>query len=89
MKKYIFPNLVAEMKDQHRKIRSVAAQIGIRNETLSNKLQGKTQFTLAEMKALQEVFGNCPLDYLFAQEGEDVTAKYCKFFVNGICMEGR
>ena len=34
---------------------------------MQNKLSGKTQFTLNEMRAIQRVFENCSLDYLFTE----------------------
>ena len=81
-----FPHMRQAMKEQSRKIGELADQIGMQRGTLSHKMQGKTQFTLAEMKTLQQVLGGYPLDYLFEEEGEDTSEKYCKFFMNGVCQ---
>ena len=45
-----------------------AAEIGIAEKTLSNKMQGRGDFTLPEMRALQKLAGGKPLDELFSEK---------------------
>ena len=71
-----FPHMQQAMEEQGRRIGELAEQ----------KMQGRTQFTLEEMRTLQRVLGGYPLDYLFEEEGEDESEKYCKFFMNGVCQ---
>lgn len=66
----IFPNLMIELKRNHYSQQGLAKYIGISNSSMQNKLRGRTQFTLREMRAIQEVFQNCSLDYLFTEYGE-------------------
>ena len=47
----------------------LAERIGISHSSLQNKLQGRTQFTLKEMRDIQAVFADCSLDYLFSEYG--------------------
>lgn len=81
-----FPHMRQTMEEQSRRIGELADQIGMERSTLRKKMQGRTQFTLAEMRTLQKVLGGYPLDYLFEKEGEDASGKYCKFFMNGVCQ---
>lgn len=37
--------------------------------TMSRKLNGKRDFKLSEMRAIQRVFPDCTLDYLFREYG--------------------
>ncbi len=81
-----FPHMQQAMEEQGRRIGELAEQIGMQRSTLRHKMQGRTQFTLEEMRTLQRVLGGYPLDYLFEEEGEDESEKYCKFFMNGVCQ---
>lgn len=66
----MFPNLTIELKRNHYSQQGLAKYIGISNTSMQNKLRGKTQFTLREMRAIQRVFQNCSLDYLFTEYEE-------------------
>ena len=63
----IFPNLMIELKRNHYSQQGLARYIGISPSSMQNKLKGRTQFTLQEMLAIQSVFRNCSLDYLFTE----------------------
>lgn len=63
----MFPNLLVELKQKHYSQRGLADYIGISESSMENKLRGRTQFTLREMRAIQAVFKNCSLDYLFTE----------------------
>ena len=63
----IFPNLMIELKRNHYSQHGLARYIGISPSSMQNKLKGRTQFTLQEMLAIQSVFRNCSLDYLFTE----------------------
>ncbi len=63
----IFPNLMIELKRNHYSQQGLARYIGISPSSMQNKLKGRTQFTLQEMLAIQSVFHNCSLDYLFTE----------------------
>ena len=66
----MFPNLTIELKRNHYSQQGLAKYIGISNTAMQSKLRGKTQFTLREMRAIQGVFQNCSLDYLFTEYEE-------------------
>lgn len=66
----IFPNLLIELKRNKYSQQGLARYIGISDSSMQNKLSGKTQFTLNEMRAIQSVFKNCSLDYLFTEYGK-------------------
>ena len=64
----MYDNLRAEMarKDLHQ--RELAESIGIAQQSLRNKLRGKCDFKLREMRGIQKNFPGCSLDYLFGEE---------------------
>ena len=68
--KATFPNLMIELKRNHYSQTGLAKYIGISDSSMNNKLRGKTQFTLQEMRAIQSAFPECSLDYLFTEYGE-------------------
>jgi DNA-binding XRE family transcriptional regulator len=53
------------MRLNHYSQKGLAAYIGISERAMSAKLNGRCQFTLAEMRKVQSAFPNCTLDYLF------------------------
>lgn len=59
----MFENLRAEMKRNNKTVEDVGKILDISTNTVSFKLNGKTQFTLHELWKLADAF-NCPLDYL-------------------------
>lgn len=58
-----------ELKRSKSTQQQLAERIGISHSSLQNKLQGRTQFTLKEMRDIQAVFADCSLDYLFSEYG--------------------
>lgn len=46
----MFPNLFIELKRSKSTQQQLAERIGISHSSLQNKLQGRTQFTLKEMR---------------------------------------
>ena len=65
----MFPTLFIELKRSKSTQQQLAERIGISHSSLQNKLQGRTQFTLKEMRDIQAVFADCSLDYLFSEYG--------------------
>lgn len=45
--------------------KELASKLGISEKTLGEKLKGKTDFRIGEMRVIQSIFQK-PLDYLFA-----------------------
>lgn len=68
----MFPNLLIELKKQHCTQQDLAQHIGISRATMQNKLTGRSQFTLREMKAIQGTLKGCTLDYLFTECSTEV-----------------
>lgn len=52
----MFFNLVAELKRHKYSQKGLAEYIGISGSSMNNKMNGRTQFTLREIKAIQKVF---------------------------------
>lgn len=66
----MYPNLYAEMAAHGRMSqKELASKLGISEKTLGEKLRGKTDFRIGEMRNIQMIF-NKPLDYLFADRAE-------------------
>lgn len=64
----MFPNIYREMAARDRMtIKQLAAHVGISATSMSNKLNGRTQFNLSEMSKIQALFRNYTLDELFKQ----------------------
>lgn len=63
----MYPNLEAELA-RKKLTNAICAKIcKISEKSFSNKRSGKTEFTLLEIKLLQEkLFPNCTFEYLFA-----------------------
>ncbi len=66
----MFPNLLIELKVNRYSQKGLAAFIGISERSLSKKLNGQNDFSLSEMRKIQEAFPNCTLDYLFMKYGQ-------------------
>lgn len=64
----MFFNLVAELKRHKYSQKGLAEYIGISENSMNNKMNGRTQFTLREIKAIQKVFDRCTLEYLFEEK---------------------
>lgn len=79
----MFPNLFIELKRSKSTQQQLAERIGISHSSLQNKLQGRTQFTLKEMRDIQAVFADCSLDYLF--QSTAASAVYHSFLFLPSC----
>ena len=51
----MFANLVVELKKHHYSQRGLAAYIGISESSMNDKMNGRTQFTMREAKAIQAI----------------------------------
>ncbi|WP_423218616.1 helix-turn-helix transcriptional regulator [Subdoligranulum variabile] len=56
-----------ELKKKGLSQKRLAKYLGITESSIQNKLHGKTQFSLKEMRAIQTVFKDYSLDYLFTE----------------------
>lgn len=69
----MFPNLDAEMARENKKQTDVAMILGISESTVSDKMNGKTDFKLKECKKIIfNFFPGFSIDYLFATKEEIV-----------------
>lgn len=64
----MYPNIYKEMAAHDRMtIKQLAAKLGISPNSLSNKLNGRSDFKLGEMSKMQNLFSGYTLDELFRQ----------------------
>lgn len=64
----MYDNLRAEMARNGITVKQLSQVLGVSLKTASNRLSGKTDFTLNEaLKINRELFPKCKLDYLFEQ----------------------
>ena len=62
----MYPNIYKEMAAHDRMtIKQLAAKLGISPNSLSNKLNGRSDFKLGEMSKMQNLFSGYTLDELF------------------------
>lgn len=67
----MFSNLRAELARHNIKSKDLAAALGVSEKTVSNKLYGRSEFTLSEINAISDLLPDCELSYLFQKsEGE-------------------
>lgn len=65
----MYPNLRAEMKRKGITLAWLADQLGITIGTLSQKLTGKSPFTLNEAKKIKEILElDIPIEILFKED---------------------
>ena len=65
----MFPNLTAELARYQITQLALSNRLGLSPKTLTHKLSGKTQVSLAEMRAIQKAIpsvSSLSLDYLFS-----------------------
>lgn len=63
----MFKNLKAELARNDKTYTDVAGVIAVNSKTITNKMAGKTEWTLKEMNLIKkEIFPECSIDYLFA-----------------------
>ena len=69
----MFNNLLAEMARNRLTGKDVSRTVGMEYGTWRNKMNGRTEFTLQEMKKIRsKVFPGLTLDYLFGgQEAQE------------------
>jgi plasmid maintenance system antidote protein VapI len=70
----MFPNLRAEMARIGIDGVKLASHLGCTPKTLSRKMTGKGEFTLAEIFKIQSVFPNHSIEYLFETNRKKHTA---------------
>lgn len=64
-----FTNLLVEMTRSQLTQKDLASKLGVRPETLSKKILGKTEFTLGEIRKIRDFINpELKLEYLFAIE---------------------
>lgn len=61
----MYPNLNAELARNNINLSELADLLKITRSTLSDKLNGKTDFKITECKMIQQQLPNATLDYLF------------------------
>ena len=66
----MFRNLSAELVRHGIKVKDLAEYIGVSPKTASNKLNGKSEFTLSEINKISSLFPTMEVAYLFATDGE-------------------
>jgi len=70
----MYPNLEAELKRRNIKRTDLAAHLGCAVTTISEKMQGNSDFTVKAAKKIKELLGgSLSLEYLFATD-EEATA---------------
>ena len=61
----MFSNLRAELTRHNIKSKDLAVALGVSEKTVSNKLYGRSEFTLSEINAISNLLPDCVLSYLF------------------------
>lgn len=64
----MYPNLIIEMRRQDISQKKMAAFLGMTEKTLSNKMTGRTDWTLGECRNAATVLGRDDIDELFKFE---------------------
>ena len=64
----VYSNLAAEMARNCMTMQDLAARAGITYKVMQNRLSGKTDFTLTEIKTIKGIFQDLAIEYLFARE---------------------
>ena len=67
-------NLKAEMARRDLKVKDLALLINMRPNTLRQKINGNTEFTVPEAFAISKVLDRLPVDYLFAKGEQDAQS---------------
>lgn len=62
----VFDGLNRKMAERHMKTRDLSMKTNIKERTLCNKIAMRNEFTLSEMRAIQNVLGGT-LDELFTK----------------------
>lgn len=71
-----YVNLRAEMARQGVTVKQLAKLLGVSLKTASNRLSGKTEFTLGEALAINnDLFPECELAYLFYRQAAAMPDK--------------
>lgn len=61
----MFRNLNAELCRCNIKTKELAHMLGVSIKTINNKMSGRSEFTLSEIKAIASLFPNVSITYLF------------------------
>lgn len=70
----MFNNLQAELARNRLNQTDIANALGISSKTVSNKMNGVSDFTLREIKAVVEIVGVKDIEYLFAESDETTVS---------------
>lgn len=76
----MFPNLFIELKRSKSTQQQLAERIGISHSSMQNKLQGRTQFTLKEMRDIQAVLRIVHLTIFFQSTAASAVYHSFLFF---------
>lgn len=68
--KKVYPNLELEMFKRKITVRDLARRIGISESSMHNKLKGRNEFLLSEMKKILDIFPDVDWRVLFARADE-------------------
>ena len=70
-----YPNLAGEIARRGVKKAAISRHLGISDKSFSNKMSGRSPFTLCEATAIQHhFFPDVSMDVLFAKEGDDFAS---------------
>lgn len=64
----MFHNLNAELARRGVSTKELAEYLGVSGKTANNKLAGRTEFTLSEIKKITVLIPGVSIDYLFSTE---------------------
>lgn len=63
----MYPNIITEMERHNITVEELSCRLGLSVDAVNHKLNGKREFTLAEIEGIANVF-SCSLDYLVGHE---------------------
>lgn len=70
----MYPNLEAELKRRNIKRQEFANLLGVGITTISEKMQGKSEFTLAAAFKIKKILGvDMPIEELFATDDDSAA----------------
>lgn len=70
----MFKNLSLAMNSENIGVEELAKILGVHRNTIANKIDGTTEFTLSEIEIIKSIFNKYTFDYLFAREHQPISA---------------
>ena len=64
----MFSNLKAELVRRNIKFKDLARALGVSEKTVSNKIYGRSDFTLSEINVISALIPDCEVSYLFKKK---------------------